>query len=150
MDRWRPLNREQALAARDFSRAGETFIAYDGQINEILYSSLTPLGYKASVSKQRLQHIEKHPVAAKHKIDLPHILTNPDLITPNYDELDTHIFYKVFPGRLLLAMPVNLKDEIRYVATMHKADYIKGLKQNRISASDFLYLRGGFKWKKWK
>jgi hypothetical protein len=138
------------LAARDFSRAGETFIAYDGQVNEILYSSSTPLGYHAYVSIQRLQHIEKHPVAARYKNDLAYILNNPDLITPNYEELDTHIFYKVFPGKLLLATPVNVKNEIRYVATMHKADHIKGLNQNRISARDFLYLRGGFKWKKWK
>jgi len=115
-----------------------------------LYSILTPLGYQAYVSIQKLQHIEKHPVAAKHKNDAPYILSNPDLITPNYEDLDTHIFYKAFPGKLLLAMPVNVKDEIRYVATMHKADYIKGLNQNCISASDFLYLRGGFKWKKWK
>jgi len=41
---WKPLNREPALAARDFSRAGETFIDYKGQVNEILYSILTPLG----------------------------------------------------------------------------------------------------------
>jgi len=150
MEKWQPLNRERALAARDFSRAGETFIAYDGQLNEILYSILTPLVYKAHVSIQRLQHIEKHRVAAKYKNDIPYILSNPDLITPNYEDWDTHIFYKSFPGKLLLAIPVNVKNEFRYVATMYKADYIKGLKQNQLSESDFLYLRGGFKWKKWK
>ncbi len=94
--------------------------------------------------------MEKHPVAAKYKNDIPYILNNPDLITPNHEDVDTHIFYKAFSGKLLLAIPVNVKNALRYVATMYKADYIKGLKQNRLSASDFLYLRGGFKWKKWK
>lgn len=68
MEQWVPLNREQALAARDFSRAGETFIDYNGQVNEILYSVLTPLGYHAHVSVQKLKHIEKHPLAVKHKM----------------------------------------------------------------------------------
>jgi hypothetical protein len=27
---------------------------------------------------------------------------------------------------------------------------IKGVKENIISQADFLYIRGGFKWKKWK
>jgi hypothetical protein len=47
------------LAARDFSRAGETFIDHNNQINEILYSILTPLHYSVHVSAQRLQHMEK-------------------------------------------------------------------------------------------
>lgn len=79
MEKWQPLNREQALAARDFSRAGETFFDHKGQWNEVLYSILTPLGYQAHVSAQRLQHIEKHPIASKHKNDVPYILNNPDL-----------------------------------------------------------------------
>jgi hypothetical protein len=36
MEKWQPLNREQALAARDFSRAGQTFVDYKGQLNEVL------------------------------------------------------------------------------------------------------------------
>ncbi|MDZ7344380.1 MAG: hypothetical protein ONA90_07680 [candidate division KSB1 bacterium] len=145
-----PLNREQALAARDFSRAGQTFIDYHGQVNEILYSILTPLGYQAYVSVQKLRHIEKHPVAAKHKSDIPHILNNPDLITPNPEDLKRHIFYKVFYGKILFAIAVHIKDEIRYMTTMYETPNIKGLKQKLISPSQFLYLRDGFKWKRWK
>jgi len=150
MENWQPLNREQALAARDFSRAGETFIDHKGQINEILYSILTPLGYHAYVSSQRLQYIEKHPIASKHKNDTPYILNNPDLVTPNYENPDTHIFYKVFNGTQLLATPVHVINEFRYIATMYEIPHIKGLKQGLISHNMFLYLRGGFKWKKWK
>jgi hypothetical protein len=108
------------------------------------------LGYPAYVSVQRLQHIEKHPLAAKHKNDIAYILNNPDLVTLNHENPGTHIFYKSFYGKLLLAIPVHVKNEIRYVATMYDTDYIKGLKQNRIATNDFLYLRGGFKWKKWR
>jgi len=68
---WKPLNREQAWAARDFSWVGEIFIDYNGQANEILYSILTPLGYHAHVSAQKLEHIAKHPIAVKHKNDIP-------------------------------------------------------------------------------
>jgi hypothetical protein len=59
------------LATRDFSRAGETFIDHQGQLNEILYSILTSLDYHAYVSVGRLRHIEKHPIASRHKDDLP-------------------------------------------------------------------------------
>jgi len=138
------------LAARDFSRAGETFIDYKGEVNEILYSILTPLGYKAYVSAQRLEHVEKHPFAAKHQNDIPYILNNPDLVTLNYEDPATHIFYKAFYEKFLLAVPVQLKDDLRFVATMYKTNYIKGLKEKLISTSEFLYSRGGFKWKKWK
>ncbi len=63
MEQWVPLNREQALAARDFSKAGETFVDHSGQVNEILFSVLTPLGYHAYVSAQKLRHIEKHAMS---------------------------------------------------------------------------------------
>ncbi|MDZ7290245.1 MAG: hypothetical protein ONB44_12855 [candidate division KSB1 bacterium] len=149
-EKWRPLTREQALAARDFSRAGERFIDFKGQINEILYSILTPLGYHVYVSVQALKHIRKHPIAQKYKNDIPHILNNPDLITLNHEEPDTHIFYKSLYAKLLLAIPVHLKNGFRFVATMYEMPYIKGIKQGLLSENDFLYLRGGFKWKKWR
>jgi len=138
------------LAARDFSKAGETFIDYKGEAHEILYSILTPLGYHAHVSIQALEHIEKHPIAARHKSVLVHILNNPDLITPNPDDPNRQIFYKSLNGKVLLAATVHVKNEMRFVATMYETTYIKGLNQNRLSQTDFLYLRGGFKWKRWK
>jgi hypothetical protein len=150
MENWKPLSREQALAARDFSRAGETFIDLKGEFHQILYSILTPLGYQAHVSVHVLKHIEKHSIASRYKSDIPHILNNPDLVTPNPGEPETHLFYKSFYGKWLLAIAVQIKDDVRFVATMYKATYIKGLRQNRLSTNDFLYLRGGFKWKKWK
>ncbi|MEK7728465.1 MAG: hypothetical protein AAB354_08635 [candidate division KSB1 bacterium] len=149
-EKWQPLNREQAWTARDLSHAGETFVDYNGLVNEILYSILTPLGYQAHVSAQELRHLEKHPIAVKHLNEIPHILNNPDLITPNPEEPETHLFYKAFYGKLLLALPVHLKGEIRFLASMYKAPYIKGLKQKRMTPNQFLYLRGGFQWKKWK
>jgi len=150
VEQWVPLNRAQALAARDFSRAGEIFIDYNGQANEILYSILTPLGYQTHVSVQKLEHIEKHPIAVKHKNDIPYILNNPDLVTLDPEFRNVHVFYKSFYGKFLLAIPVHRKDDLRFVATMHETEYVKGLKQNRFSPNEFLYLRGGFKWKKWK
>jgi len=138
------------LAARDFSRAGETFIDYNGQVNEILYSVLTPLDYQVHVSVQKLEHIEKHTIATKHKNDISYILNNPDLITPNPEDPQRHIFYKVLHGKVLLAVAVHIKGEIRYMATMYETPYIKGLKQKLLSPSQFFYLRGGFKWKRWK
>ncbi|MEK7727862.1 MAG: hypothetical protein AAB354_05570 [candidate division KSB1 bacterium] len=138
------------MSARDFSKAGETFIDYNGKINQIVYSIMTPLGYQVYVSAQRLQHLEKHPVAARHKNHVPHILNNPDVVTPNPDDRETHIFYKSFYGKLLLAVPVHLKDELRFAATMYDTEYIKGIKQKLLLPSEFLYLRGGFKWKQWK
>jgi len=71
-------------------------------------------------------------------------------VTLNYEDPQTHVFYKSFYGKLLLAIPVQMKDELRFVATMYKTSYIKGLKENLISTGEFLYSRGGFKWKKWK
>lgn len=150
MEQWVPLNREQALSARDFSKAGETFVDYNGQVNEILYSILTPLGYHVYVSEQKLAHIEKHPIAVKHKSAVAYILSNPDLVIPDPESLHVHVFYKSFYGKFLLAIPVHEKDDLRFVATMHETEYVKGLKQNRLSPNAFLYLRGGFKWKKWK
>jgi hypothetical protein len=38
----------------------------------------------------------------------------------------------------------------RYLATMHWDMNIKGLGRKRIVSSDFLHVRGGFKWKKWR
>lgn len=108
---------------------------------------LTPLGYQAYVSEQALKHIEKHPIASKYKSGIAYFLNNPDLVTPNLGEPETHVFYKTFDGAQLLALAVQRKGKIRYVATMYKAAYIKGLKQNRLSSNEFFYLRGGFKWK---
>jgi hypothetical protein len=147
--KWRPLTREQALAARDFSKAGETFIDYKGQVNEILYSILTPLGYQACVSVQALQHMEKHSIIVRYKTNIPHLLNNPDLIVPSYEFSIVHLYYKVVE-KILFVVAVHYKDDIRFVATMHKAPTIKGLREKKISPADFLYIRGGFKWKKWK
>jgi len=110
VEKWVALNREQAWASRDFSRAGEIFIDHNGQVNEILYSILTPLGYQVYVSTQKLQHIEKHPIAVKHKNDVVYILSNPDLVTLNPEFPNVHIFYKSFSENLLLE-----KMEIRIV-----------------------------------
>lgn len=65
MEAWRPLDRKQALAARDFSRAGETFVDHLGRQNEILCAILTPLSYHVYISAQKFRHIEKHPIASK-------------------------------------------------------------------------------------
>jgi hypothetical protein len=138
------------LAARDFSRAGETFIDYKGQLNEIIYAILTPLGYHVYVSAEAIRHIEKHQIASKHKDKIAYILNNPDLVTPNHEEPDTHIFYKSLSGSLLLAAPVHLMNEFRFLATMYEIPYIKGVAQGLISANDFFYVRGGFRWKRWK
>jgi hypothetical protein len=97
-----------------------------------------------------MKHIEKHLIASRYTMDIPHILNNPDLITPNPGEPETHVFYKSVDRKWLLAIAVQIKNDIRFVATMYKATRIKGLKQNRISSDEFHYLRGGFKWKKWK
>jgi len=137
------------LAARDFSHAGETFIDHNNQVNEILYAILTPLGYQAYVSAQRLQHIEKHPLASKHKSDIHYIINNPDLIVPNYELPTVHLYYKVLE-KILFVVPVHQKEGIRYIATMHKAPTIKGLREKKFSHADFLYIRGGFQWRKWK
>jgi len=146
---WKPLNREQALAARDFSRAGEVFFDHKGQLHEILYSMLTPLGYQACVSTQALRHSGKHRIAAQYQIDISHILNNPDLIVTNYQIPTAHLYYKVV-AKILLVVAVHQKEDIRWVATMHETPTIKGLIENKISPADFLYLRGGFKWKKWR
>lgn len=148
-ENWKPLTREQALAACDFTKTGETFIDYSSEVNEILYATLTPLNYQVHVSTQALQHIEKHPIASKHKNEIPYILNNRNLVTLNPDNPKTHIFYKSF-GKILLAVAVQVKNELRFVATIYDTEYIKGLKQKRVLRDDFLYLRGGFKWKKWK
>jgi hypothetical protein len=144
-----PLTREQALAARDFSRAGEIFIDYKGEVNEILYSILTPLGYQVHISAQALQHIEKHLIAVRYKTNIPHILNNPDLIVPSYEFPTVHLYYKVVE-KILLVVAVHYKDDLRFVATMHKAPTIKGMREKKILPADFLYIRGGFKWKRWK
>jgi hypothetical protein len=107
------------------------------------------LGYQVYVTAQKLQHIDKHPFASKHKNDIPYFLNNPDLVTPNPDNPITHIFYKSV-GKALLAIAVHVKNEIRFIATMYKAPYIKGVKQKRLLPNQFLYLRGGFKWNRWK
>ena len=147
---WKPLNREQALAARDFSSAGKTFVDHKRQINEILYAILTPVGYDAYVSVEAVKHIEKHPIASRHKNNIAYILNNSDLITPNHEEPETHIFYKSLYGKLLLAAPVQEITNLRFLATLYEIPYTRGLEQGLISANDFLYVRGGFKWKKWK
>jgi hypothetical protein len=150
MGKWQPLNRAQALAARDFSRAGQTFIDHKDKVNEILYSIITPLSYEAFVSAQKLRHAGMHPFASKHLKDISYILNNPDLVTPNPDNHQTHIFYKVYNGNTLAAVIVHVREGIRFMATMYTMLRIKGLKERRLLASEFLYLRGGFKWKKWK
>jgi len=137
------------LAARDFSSAGETFIDYKGQLNEIVYSILTPLGYQTHVSAEALEHLAKHSVAARHQTDIPHILTNPDLIVPSYEFPTVHLYYKV-ARKILLVVAIHQKSDIRFVVTMHDTPTIKGLKEKKIFQTDFLYIRGGFQWKKWK
>jgi hypothetical protein len=150
MEKWQPLNRVQALAARDFSRAGQTFVDYKGQLNEVVYSVLTPLGYQTHVSAQALPHIEEHRIASKHIHNIAYILNNPDLVAPNHEEPETHIFYKSLYGKLLLAAPVHMISDFRFLASMYETPSINGLKQGLLSAHEFLYLRGGFKWKKWR
>jgi len=67
---------------------------------------------------QALKHIEKHPIASQHTNEIAHILNNPDLITPNPGELETHVFYKVFEGKWLFALPVQIKMEIRIISSV--------------------------------
>jgi hypothetical protein len=95
---WHPLSPQAARQAADRSVAGSSFSDYRGQHNTARYRILTPLGYWVYVSEQRLYHINKHSQAAEHSDDLPHLLNNPDLITPNPDESATHLYYKVYRG----------------------------------------------------
>jgi hypothetical protein len=96
-----------------------------------------------------LEHVEKHPIAARHQTEISHFLNNPDLIAPNFEFRETHLYYKVV-ATVLLVVAVQYKNGIRFVATVHKAHKIKGLHEKLLSPNDFLYIRGGFKWKKWK
>jgi hypothetical protein len=137
------------LAAKDFSRAGETFIGYQGEVHEVLYSILTPLGYKAFITAQTLRHLKKHSITVRHQNDLPHVLNNPDLILPSHEIPATHLYYKVIEA-VLFVVAVHQKDKVRFVATMHKVRRMKGLRTKTIFPKDFLYVRGGFKWKRWK
>jgi len=107
------------------------------------------LHYSVHVSAQRLQHIEKHALASKHKRDIPYILNNPDLIVTNYEMPAVHLYYKVLE-KILFVGPIHQKEGIRYIATMHKAPTIKGMREKKICQADFLYIRGGFKWKRWR
>jgi hypothetical protein len=108
------------------------------------------LGYEVFVSAQKLRHVETPPFASKHLKDISYILNNPDLVTPNPDNRQTHIFYKVFHEKTLAAVIVHIKEGIRFMASMYTMLRVKGLKEGRLLASEFLYLRGGFKWKKWQ
>jgi len=88
-------------------------------------------------------------MAARYQTDISHILNNPDLIVPNYQIPPVHLYYKVV-AKTLFVVSVHHKEDIRWVATMHETPTIKGLIENKIAPADFLYLRGGFKWKKWR
>ncbi|MGH7598252.1 MAG: hypothetical protein ACREOI_18005 [bacterium] len=147
MGKWQQLNREQALAARDFSKAGQTFVDYKGQLNEVLYSILTPLGYEVLVSAQALQHAGKHSIPPRYQTELSHLLNNPDFIFPNWEFRTTHLYYKAVEN-VFLVIAVHQKDDIHFVATLHKTRTVKGLREKLISHNDVLYIRGGFKWKK--
>jgi len=135
---------------RDLSEQGQTFLDRSGEENTIIYSVPTPLGYRVYISRQRLQHVrDRHRSAAQRAKDIPHILAHPDIIVPDYDQPDTHLYYKTY-GRRLLAIIVHVHLGRRYLATMHWDMNIKGLGRKRIVSSDFLHVRGGFKWKKWR
>ena len=62
---------------------------------------------------------------------------------PSYEFPTVHLYYKV-AGRILLVVAVHQKDNVRFIATMHDTLTIKGLKEKKISQTDFLYIRGGF------
>ena len=145
---WHPLSPQAAHQAADRSVAGSSFSDYRGQHNTARYRILTPLGYWVYVSEQRLYHINKHSQAAEHSDDLPHLLNNPDLITPNPDESATHLYYKVYRGTLFV-VAVHQTPKLRYVATMYSSLRLKGVKRGLLTRDDFLYIRGGFRWRKW-
>jgi hypothetical protein len=148
---WHPLSPQAAHQAADRSVAGLSIIDYCGRPCTVLYRVLTPLGYWVYVTHQTLAHVRKrhHRTAVTMLDNLPHILNNPDIVVPDYELCTRHLYYKVYRGRLY-AVPVPERDEVRYVATMHRTEYIKGLKRGFIAARDILYLRGGFRWHKWK
>ena len=134
---------------RDFSERGRRFTDYRGQVNYVLYSVLSPLGYKVYVSRERLAYINKHPFAAARKDDIPRILSTPDLIAPNPDLPSVHLYYKAYDHALLL-LAVHEKEEVHFLATAYRVLKIKGLPGGRITPADFLYMRGGFRWKRWR
>lgn len=135
---------------RDLSEQGQTFLDRSGGENTIVYSVLTPLGYRVYISRQRLQHVrDRHHSAAQRIRDIPQILAHPDIIVPDYDRPYTHLYYKAY-GQRLLAIVAHVHLGRRYLATMHWDRNVKGLGRKRIVSRDFLYVRGGFNWKKWR
>jgi uncharacterized Rossmann fold enzyme len=135
---------------RDLSEQGWTFLDRSSGENTIVYSVPTPLGYRVYISRQRLQHVRaRHHSTAQRIRAIPQILADPDIIVPDYDQPDTHLYYKAY-GQRLLAIVVHVHLGRRYWATMHWDRNIKGLGRKRIVPSDFLYVQGGFKWNKWR
>jgi hypothetical protein len=134
----------------DLAEQGQTFLDRGGRENTIIYSVSTPLSYRVYISRQRLQHVrDRHRSAARRIRYIPQLLAHPDIIVPDYDQPDTHLYYKAYDRRLLTVV-VHVHLGRRYLATMHWDTNIKGLGRKRIISSDFLYMRGGFKWKKWR
>ena len=148
---WQPLSPQAARQVADRSVAGLSIVDYYGLPRTVLYRVLTPLGYWVYVTHQMLAHVRKkhHRTAATMLDNLPHMLNNPDIVVPDYELRTRHLYYKVYRGRLY-AVAVPERDGVRYGATMHRTEHIKGLGRGFISARDILYLRGGFRWHRWK
>jgi len=134
---------------RDFSERGRRFTDYRGREHVVEYSVCSPLGYRIYVSRQALRHLRRHRFAAERENDIPRVLSNPDLIVPSYAEPMTHLYFKAYRDGLLL-LAVQEKEGLRFLVTGYEAARVKGLREERITQQDFLYLRGGFRWKRWR
>ncbi len=135
--------------ARDFSERGREFLDYRGRRNTVEYSVFSPLGYRVYVSRQALHHSRKHSFARQWQERIPSILGAPDVIVPDYDDPGTHLYCKAIGDRLATVV-VREAHGRRFVVTFFGDRRIKGLKSGRLTSADFLYLRGGFRWRRWK
>ncbi len=133
----------------DYSDKGVEFRDFKGQLHSVAYSVVTPLGYRAYVSTQKLRYVRKHRLAAVKVRDFPSILNSPDLIVADYEIPTTHLYYRAYKNRLLVLV-VHEKGGLHFLATAHEDRRIKGMRIGQVHRDEFLYIRSGFRWKKWK
>ncbi len=85
----------------------------------LIFSVLTPLGYRVRLSRDRWRQITrlKHPAVAGHEKDVRNCLENPVCVRESEKDEDVHLYCAEHKDAFLCVVIAPARDEDRFVVT---------------------------------
>jgi hypothetical protein len=95
--------------------------------NRLIFTVVTPLGYRVSLSRDRWRQITrfKHPAMSGHEKEVRNCLQHPACVRESAKDKIVHMFYTESGGVFLCVVTAPAHGDVRFVVTAYFTTNIK-------------------------